>query len=168
MEMLDGNEKVGTTAKKVTKGADKTTLTRAIPHTDRKRPVFAAMKLNWLERWQSLDHVSELREIKLGVGIWKPSYNKNRRIETAFVWLRTGCSNQTHLSMEGLTNSLECDLCKNPHHGITINPWSLCVLYYGPENGYNFPYPHHLRVKHIFYSVPNVQLLVMNVKETRP
>ena len=89
-------------------------LTRVLPHADRKIPVLAAVKQKWLEKCQSLNCGGDnLREIKLDVRIWKPSYNRSRRIETVLAWLRFRHSDVTYTCIiEDMTKSPECDLCQ--------------------------------------------------------
>ena len=66
---VQGDEKADTIVKN-TKAVNRITLTRAVLFADMKKPVLAAVKRNWLERWHSLKSDGDkLRERELDAGM---------------------------------------------------------------------------------------------------
>ena len=104
------------TSKNVVKGFNRILLTRAIPHLAMKRPGLGLLKQNCLEGWQSLSCEHKLREIKLDAGIWKASYNKSRRIETAPACLKIGQLNLGFASWMEISQTLQCVIYVKPYH----------------------------------------------------
>ena len=109
---IQGNEKADKAAKEAISAALEVP-SKAIPHTDMKRPLREAVTNGWHRKWNALDRDGrKLREIKKDVRKCSSSHNKCRRIETILSRLRLGHTNITHAYlMQGLTDPPMCDRC---------------------------------------------------------